>query len=315
MKRLLHLLIIALLFLNGCSETAATKKLENVGLLFPATINDQVWNTKGYKGLLKIQSTMNVKGFYKENIKTEEETKAALEELRDNGVNLVFGHGNIYSDLFQKVKGDFPDMHFVSFNGEVKGDNMTGIHFKAESMGFFGGMVASEMTSTKKVAVIAAYPWQPEIEGFEKGVHYKHPEVQVETVYINDWEDKEKALSHTRQLIASGADIFYPAGDGFNIPVIEEVKRNGLYAIGFVSDQSDLGKETVLTSTVQNVVNLYELIAEQYNRGELKEGNLYFDFKDGILSMGTFSPVVPASIKQEVENEISSYIKTGKLPN
>ncbi len=39
--------------------------------------------------------------------------------------------------------------------------------------------------------------------------------------------------------------------------------KDGLYAIGYVAEQSNLGKNTVLTSTVQNVDKAYTLIAEQ----------------------------------------------------
>ncbi|WP_143118190.1 BMP family ABC transporter substrate-binding protein, partial [Shouchella clausii] len=70
----------------------------------------------------------------------------------------------------------------------------------------------------------------------------------------------------------------------YNVSVIERLKENGLYAIGFVSDQSDLGKETVLTSTVQHVDVLYEIVANSFNKGELESGELFFDFQDGVIS-------------------------------
>lgn len=104
-------------------------------------------------------------------------------------------------------------------------------------------------------------------------------------------------------------------GDGYNVPVIEKLKEEGLYAIGYISDQSDLGESVVLTSTVQHVDVLYELVAEKFNEGELESGNLTFDFQDEVLSLGKFSPDVDEEFKKELNAAIENYKKTGKLPN
>ena len=101
----------------------------------------------------------------------------------------------------------------------------------------------------------------------------------------------------------------------FNVPVIEKIKENGLYAIGHVSDQADLGQSTVLTSTVQHVDKLYELVAEKYSKGTLESGNLNFDFQEGVISMGAYSPLVDEEFQAEIEiKPIEEYIETGNLP-
>ncbi|EDL62880.1 hypothetical protein [Bacillus sp. SG-1] len=56
MKKVVCSVLILLLLLTGCSQQGEKGNLNNVGLLVSETISDQVWGTKGYKGLLKIQS-------------------------------------------------------------------------------------------------------------------------------------------------------------------------------------------------------------------------------------------------------------------
>ena len=315
MYKPLALILFFLFFLSACEQPVTTGNINKVGLLVPDTINDQVWGSKGYKGMLKIQSEFNVDTFYKEGIDSEQAVIQAVEEFHSKGVNLLFGHGSEYAEYFNEIAKEYPDIQFICFNGDAREDNVTSLNFQANAMGFFGGMVAGEMTKTNKVGVIGAFEWQPEIDGFFEGVLYQNNEADVKINYVQDWNDTDTALKLLDKLIDDGVDVVYPAGDGYNISVIEKVKENGLYVIGYVSDQSDLGQATVLTSTVQHVDKLYELVAKQYNTGKLESGNLYFDFQDDVISMGKFSPLVDEDFQKEIDAYIQQYRKTGKLPN
>lgn len=315
MKIRLLILLVLVLSLTGCVNHETSGKIEKVGLLVPNTVNDQVWGTKGYKGLLRIQSTLDVDVFYKEGMNSKKLVIDAVREFSDNGINLIFGHGSEYAPWFNEIAKKYPEIHFVYFNGDAKGENVTSLNFKANAMGFFGGMVAGEMTKTNKVGIIAAFEWQPEVNGFFEGVLHKNPNADVKIKYTEHWDNEEIALTLLEEMINSGVDVVYPAGDGFNVPVIERLKEASLYAIGFVSDQSDLGEATVLTSTVQHVDVLYESVASEFHKGSLKAGNLYFDFDDKVISMGKYSPEVSQELQAEVNDAIKVYIETGNLPN
>ena len=100
MGKRLFIAIILSLFLTSCSYGANSGGLKKVGLLVPETISDQVWGTKGYKGMLKIQSEFNVDVFYKEGISTRQMTALSIEEFKRENVNLIFGHGKEYAEHF-----------------------------------------------------------------------------------------------------------------------------------------------------------------------------------------------------------------------
>jgi transcriptional activator of comK gene len=308
------IILLCLFLLGACGETKPTGKIKKVGLLVPETVNDQVWGTKGFKGLLKIQSKFDVDVFYKEGMNSEAVVERAVEEFDQKGVNLIFGHGSEYAEYFNNLSKDYPDIHFISFNGDAKNKNTTSLNFKAHAMGFFGGMVAAHMSKAQNVGVIAAYEWQPEIEGFYQGAMAENKNTKVSIEYVGNWDDEIKAVQLANDMMEKGIDVVYPAGDGFNVPVIETVKEHGMYVIGYVSDQSDLGESTVLTSTIQQVDILYEKVADLYNKGELKTGNLSYDFQDNVISLGKFSPQVNKEFIQEINNQIEDYKKTGNLP-
>jgi len=309
------LILLSLLLLGGCGQPLATGKVEKVGLLVPETINDQVWGTKGYRGLLQIQSSLGVDVFFKEGMNSPELVEEAVKEFDRQGVNLIYGHGNEFAAYFNKISGKYPEIHFISFNGDARNENTTSLNFDAYAMGFFGGMVASHMSETGKVGIVAAYEWQPEVEGFYDGAIFENENMKVDIRLVGHWDDQRKALDILDEVLANGADVIYPAGDGFNVPVIEKVKEKGLYVIGYISDQSDFGESTVLTSTVQHVDDLYELTAEKFNKGELKAGNLSFDFQDGVITLGKFSPNVDSGYRKKLNSMINEYKETGNLPN
>ncbi|MEC2077512.1 BMP family ABC transporter substrate-binding protein [Metabacillus fastidiosus] len=315
MLKYLGLVPILLLLLLGCSQATSTGKLHKVGLLVPETINDQVWGTKGYKGLLKIQSEFNVDVFYKEGMDNEQAVRQAVDEFRTKGVNLIFGHGSEYESFFNSISKDYPDIHFVFFNGETENPNVTSLNFESNAMGFFAGMVAGKMTKANHVGILASFEWQPEVDGYFEGAYYQNKAVDVNIKFVEHWDDVHKALQLLDEMIQEGVDVVYVAGDGYNVPAIEKLKAEGLFAIGYISDQSDLGEGAVLTSTVQHVDKLYELIAKKFNSNELKSGTLYFDFQDDVISLGQFSPLVEESFVKELEKSIENYKKTGKLPN
>lgn len=314
MMRRFGVVLLILLILGGCSQPKSTGKLRNVGLLVPETVSDQVWGTKGFKGILRIQSKYQVNIYYKEGMNSEAVVERAVKEFDQKGVNLIFGHGSEYADYFNKISKKYPHIQFVSFNGEGKNSNTTSLNFKGHAMGFFGGMVASHMSKSHKVGIIAAYEWQPEVEGFYQGAMAENKHTNVNIDYVGNWDDGNKAVQLADNMMKQGVDVIYPAGDGFNVPVIEKVKEHGLYVIGYVSDQSDFGKTTVLTSTVQQVDSLYEKVAEEYNNGTLKSGNLFFDFQDNVVKLGKYSPLVDKRFIQKMDKRIATYKQTGKLP-
>lgn len=317
MKKSLTLIMIILLCLftlSACGQPLTSGKLQKVGLLVTDSINDQVWGTKGYKGMLKIQSRFNVDVYYKEGMNSHAIVERAVKEFDQKGINLIFGHGNEYADYFNKIAKNYPHIHFICFNGNVKESNTTSLNFDAYAMGFFGGMVAAHMSTTNKVGIIAAYEWQPEIEGFFEGATYQNRDIDVEIEYVWQWDDTERAIQLLEDMIGTGVDVVYPAGDGYNVPVIERIKDVGLYAIGYISDQSDLGESTVLTSTIQHVDYLYELVAEEYSKGKLESGNLSFDFQDDAISLGSFSPLVDEAFVSSINKLIDTYKTTGELP-
>ncbi|HLR61718.1 MAG TPA: BMP family ABC transporter substrate-binding protein [Lentibacillus sp.] len=316
MKKLSITVITAfILVLSGCSNYFDSGNLQNAGMLVETSIHDQPWDKKGYEGLLAIEEQFDIDVYYKEGVETQQDVREAVDELVNNGVNLIFGNSTTYGQFFEKISSVYPEVHFVYFNGGQFSENVTSLNFNSHAMGFFAGMLAGEMTETNHAGIIGAFEWQPEIEGFFEGVTYQNPDAEVNFKYVNDWNGQEKAIEMYETMRDEDVDVVYPAGNAYSASVIKEANEDGIYAIGFISDQSEIASETVLTSTVQHVDELYKLAAEKFHEGDLRGGVLTFDFQDDVISLGEFSPEVPKDVRKMIQEEVEAYKDTGLLPN
>lgn len=317
MKRLsiLCFLIIISIVLSGCIKNDTKLHIQKVGMLLEGTIKDHPWDQKGYKGLLTIGETYDVTVYYEEDINTEQAVLETVKKFIEDGVNLIFGHGNIYGQYFVDIAKDYPDVHFVYFNGGYYSENVTSLNFNTHAMGFFAGMVAGKMTETDEVGLIAAYEWQQEIEGFYEGVKYQNPSTQVHINFMNNWNSKELALDIYEEMKSNHVDVFYPVGDAFGMDIINQSSEDGLYSIGYLTEQSNTNQSMVLTSTIQHVDQLYAYAAEAFNTGTLKGNLLLFDFYDEMITLGAFSSDVPKAFQKEMLRLIDTYKETSLLPN
>lgn len=208
--------VISIILLSSCLKNDENLHIQKVGMMLEGNIKDYPWDRKGYKGLMAIGDTYDVSVYYKENITTKQETLEVVKEFINDGVNLIFGHSNIYGQYFVEIAKDYPDVHFVYFNGGYFAENVTSLNFDTHAMGFFAGLVAGRMTESNEVGIIAAYEWQQEIEGFYEGVKYQRPSTQVHINYMNNWNSKELALEVYEEMKEKNVDVLYPVGDYFS---------------------------------------------------------------------------------------------------
>lgn len=309
------LTIILIVSMTGCNPLTKQNRLQKVGMLLDGTITDNAWNELGYKGLLSIGEQYDVDVLYRTDVIQEQDVIDTVDDFVNKGINLIFGHSNIYGKYFTDIANYYPDVHFVYFNGSYYGDNLSSFSFESHAMGFFGGMVASEMTETNEVGVIAAYEWQPEVEGFYEGAKYYNHDVNVHIKFINNWDDKQLAYDIYDKMRENDVDVFYPSGDYYSKDIIKRASEEDVYTIGYVSDQYDISPTSILTSTVQHVDKLYSIAAERFEQRSLHGGIFTFDFADNVISLGTFNPTVSDEFQNEIKTNIDEYVDTNLLPH
>jgi len=300
--------------MTGCIQFLDNNKINKVGMLVEGSLDDSTWNKKGLQSLQHLKDELETDTMYEENINEKQKIIHAVDDFVDEGVNLIYGHGSYFGKTFVEIANQYPDVHFIYFNGNHYAENVTSVQFNSHALGFFAGMVAGKMTKTNHIGAISAYEWQSEIEGFFEGAKYENQLADIHIDYINDWDDKSAAMQRYEKMSEKQIDVIYPAGNFFSEDILNSASENNINAIGFLERPEGVDSTKILTSTVRDVERTYEQIAKKFNRGDLEEGILTFGFEDDIVSLGEFSPTVPEEYQNMLNDEIEKYKKTGLLP-
>lgn len=312
-QSLLVLILLMTILLTSCGQVLNKGQLNNVGLLLDGTIHDETWGKGAYLGALEIKDEHNISVLTRESVTTSRETEEHVKDMKRQGVNLVFGHGSDFGKHFSSINEYYPEIQFVYFNGNTFDQNITSIHFDGYEMGYFAGVLSAKVTVTNQIGVISAFQNQPEVQGFYEGVKHTKPNVKVHLRSVFDWYDQQRAMLLFNDLLEEDIDIVYPAGDGFNIPIILEAKKHDIYSIGYVNDQYEVAPDSVITSTVQDLEEIYANVANQYNQGELPSGVIHYGFDNEYIYLGEYGDAVDEQVREEVDSLIEEYLETGRL--
>src|SRR5690625_3445017 len=104
--------VISLFLLASCTHNQDELHINKVGMIVEGSI-DEEWNQKGYKGLEAIKDKYDVNVLYEENVKTENETMAAVDQLVHDGANLIFGRSINYCHILVVFDEAYIDVQLV----------------------------------------------------------------------------------------------------------------------------------------------------------------------------------------------------------
>ncbi|ADL07360.1 BMP family lipoprotein [Thermosediminibacter oceani] len=302
---LIFMLVAALLV--GCSKQEQPaqqqqqgqqeqgKEKIKVGLVFDVGgRGDLSFNDSAYAGLEKAKKDFGdkIEVEYREPSGGGQDREQLLRLLAENGFDLIFGVGFLFTDHIQKVAQEFPDVKFALIDGAIDGldenSNVTCLLFKEHEGSFLVGAAAAMKSKTGKIGFVGGMK-TPLIERFEAGymagAKYVNPNIEILSDYIGTTSEAFKDPVRGKELalkqFKDGADVIYHASGASGIGVIEAATAEKKFAIGVDSDQSLTAKEDqrpyILTSMVKSVdVAVYETIKA------LIEGN----FKGGYSIFG-----------------------------
>ncbi|TYP56102.1 BMP family lipoprotein [Thermosediminibacter litoriperuensis] len=303
---LIFLLVAALLV--GCSkqeqqpqqqqqqgqQAPETEKLK-VGLVFDVGgRGDLSFNDSAYAGLERAAEDFadKIEVEYREPSGGGQDREQLLRLLAENGYDLIFGVGFLFTEHIQKVSQEFPDVKFGLIDGFIDGldenSNVTCLLFKEHEGSFLVGAAAAMKSKTGKIGFVGGMK-TPLIERFEvgymAGAKYVNPNIEILSDYIGTtgeaFKDPVKGKELALKQFKAGADVVYHASGASGVGVIEAAAAEKKLAIGVDSDQSLTAKEDqrpyILTSMLKSVdVSVYETIKS------LVEGN----FKGGYSVFG-----------------------------
>ncbi|MFP3918607.1 BMP family ABC transporter substrate-binding protein [Lysinibacillus telephonicus] len=311
--------ILCVFVLSACSGTDENTEDDRVKIgimLSDAGLGDQSFSDLGFAGLEKARDELGISFDYRE-LKDTKTYEQGLEELVEEGNDLIIGLGFAIQEAMETVAEKYPDTEFLIIDSQSDLPNINNITFKEEEGSFLIGVVAGMKTQSNVVGFVGGEdaPLIHKFEqGFINGVKAVNPEAQILSKYAGTFGDDKLGESIAKEMITAGADYIYPAAGFTGVGVLLESQRAGTYSFGVDSDQFYLAEKSVVSSMVKQVdVAIYDTVKELVETGTISEKNKVLGFKENGVVIAPIRVIKLSETEQKTLDQFTEEISNGSI--
>ena len=172
------------------------------------------------------------------------------------------------------VAPEYPDVKFIWIDNATDEPvaNVLNITYAQNEGSFLAGYVAAKMSET---GVIGAMGGMDDatindfIVGYKQGALYANPDISVEVIYSNTYDDPAVGKECALTLHEKGADVIFQIASKCGDGVFEAAQEGGFYAIGVDSDQKYIAPEVIICSMCKQVGDsIYDAVKQYMEKGD-----------------------------------------------
>ena len=305
--------VVGILMINVKKEdTDVTKEKTKVGFLLIGRHDDNSYNQSHYESMEKTAKSLNLNVTYKESIPTDENSVTVMEELIEDGCEIIICNSYDYGQWVLKVAKNHPDIYFFHATGTQQSKNVATYFGRIYQMRYLSGIVAGLQTETNHIGYVAAYPISEVnrgINAFTLGVKLVNPDAVVHVKWCNTWNDDKIFEDATRDLL-DAYDIDCVAMHSDSLKVLDVAQEKGVWSIGYNVDNSDKYPDTFLTAPIWRWENYYEPNILKCLQGKFEGENYWEGSVDGVVDLAPLTENVKSGIEEIVERE-NERLKSG----
>jgi basic membrane protein A and related proteins len=306
----------AMLLLSWARDTHAQPL--KVGLVYDsaAGAGDMSFNWMAYQGLLRAETDFGVVGTTYTPA-SDADYGPLLQQCVNDGNGLCLSVGFMMADATWDTAAANPGIDFaiVDTSWDSYPDNLRGMVFASEQVGYLAGTLAGLMTSSDVVGGVGGMeipPVQAFLEPYRYGAGCANPDVQVLITYTGTFNDPDLGAQVAEAQMALGADVVFGAGGATGNGAILEATQAGAWAVGVDVDQwltvFDSGavasSDRLLTSAMKRIDNaVYDTIADEVG-GAFTPGTALYDLAVDGVGLAPFheaDPAIPQSVRDALD--------------
>ena len=274
-----------------------------------ATQIEEPWDGVIHSALEAEQTAGRITYEFTDDIGYSGDMERVLTEVaQENQPDIIFGDAFGNEEAVRRVAAQFPEIAFVFGSGGGPADpNFSVFDNWIHEPAYLAGMLAGGLSASGVIGVVGGYP-VPELNritnAFVAGAQEVNPEVEVKVTFLNSWFDPAAAKEAALAQIAEGGDVLYAERFG----VIEAAAENGLLAFGNMSDQKELGPESVVSSVVWDMAPTVKYVIDQVMAGSYTAQDLK-DFSmmgKGGASLADVNTDVAGGVPQELIDQVTA---------
>ena len=312
MKKLLA--TVAALGISLMASTAAQAATKACAI-YVGPIGDFGWTYQHHQGMLAVKEKFGekVEISFLESVPEGADAERAIERLARSGCNIIFTTSFGYMDPTNKIAKKFPDVKFEHATGyKREHPNVATYSSRFYEGRYVIGQMAAKVSKTGVAGYIASFPIPEVVRGinsFLLGAQSINPDFKLKVVWVNTWFDPGKESDAAKTLIDQGVDILTQHTD--STAPMQVAAERGIKAFGQASDMINFGKETQLTSIIDNWNDYYIERVQAVIDGTWEQVDVWGGMADEMVHM---APVTNVSdeIKTEAEAMMAK-IKSGEF--
>lgn len=316
MKKTVSLLLVLVMvigiFLAGCSgskpETAqeAGKKAKEekikVGFVYVGPIGDGGWTYAHDQGRKYLEEKLGVETIYAESVPEGPESEKVLNDMIDQGADIIFATSFGFMDYVEKVAKEHPEVKFLHCSGYKMADNMSNYFGRIYQARYLSGIVAGLKTKSDILGYVAAYEIPEVIRGinaFTLGVRSVNPDAVVKVKWTHTWYDPAKEKEAAKALLDEGADVIAQHQDTAGPQ--QAAEERGVWSIGYNTDMKEMAPKAYMTAPIWNWGPYYVEQVKAVMDGTWQAESYWGSMKDGIVKLAPLTENAPAEAQEAVE--------------
>ncbi|MDY3747511.1 MAG: BMP family ABC transporter substrate-binding protein [Lachnospiraceae bacterium] len=251
-----------------------------VGAIVNVVKGDGGWCQAQYEGLTTAMKNLGMdvdsQLIFLENIAEEQSSvQAAVDQLVNEGCNIIFGASTGYAPILSELAPSYPDVKFAQAGDKV--DNIVGYQIRDYEAMFLCGYTMGLLSDSDQMGYSAGMSEasvRRGINAFALGAKAARENATVQVMWANSWYDIAAETECANTLINMG--IKYIGINASSPAIPEACQAAGVYCTGYHMDIKERAPKSVVTSFIWNWAPIMEDIITKCAEGTLSTDDYYF---------------------------------------
>ena len=299
------MLLASLIVMPASAEEAVTLENIKIGFVHVSDPSDMGYTYNHDLGTQKLKAELGLTDeqiVNKYNIPETDECADAIQELIDDGCNIIFATSFGFENYMLAAAAENPDVEFCHATGyQAAGSSLANMHnyfgkiFEAR---YLSGIVAGEKTletGNNVLGYVAAMPFAEVISGYTSfylGAKSVNPAVTMKVGYTNSWNDPTKEAQVAKALIDAGAGVVSQHCDSTATATTAEA--NKVFHVGYNSDMTAVAPNASLTSAVWDWSKYLIFAVNSLVAGEAIPADWAGDLASGMCDISAINEAIAA---------------------
>jgi simple sugar transport system substrate-binding protein/basic membrane protein A len=296
-------------------SASAAGDVDTVGFIYVGPKDDFGYNQAAYEGSVAMQASFpDLEVLQAENVPETAEAEAVMQDMIDNGADLIFATSYGHLEFAANLAAANPDVVFVHQGGleQEPLDNLGTYFGTVYEPVYTAGIAAGAASETGTLGYVYAFPIPQtlaNINAFTLGAQSVNPDIETIAVSTGSWCDPALQAQAAQSLIDEGADVLTQHQDCTKT-IVEAAEAAGVYSVGYHADASELAPNGWITGSEWDWAALYTDIVQTVIDGTFAESEYNGDFRVG-LQTGD-NPFIQSAFGSMVSEDTVALIDAAK---